>query len=137
MSAQMSEAMKSAKQIQTEMVQWENRLENVKSELERTQKTKDDLQAQIDKKTSDYNIYMSQRDADTKKMRQDTNEGNEQLLKDKAEFQAMLLEFRKEKQEFEAAKNNVDVDMAKMNAQKENIKGFIQAVQRACGLLGL
>lgn len=120
-----------------EEVQWENRVAYQKGEHDRLVKAKETLQSEIDRKTSDYSIYVSQKDAESKKIRQDALDSQEQLAKDKQEFQGILQDFQKQKAEFSEAQKGKDNDRAKVEAQMNNIREFVIAVQRACSLLGL
>lgn len=118
-----------------EEVQWENRIAFQKSEHDRLVKAKDMMQAEIDKKTVDYNVYLAQKDTDSKKSRQEVQDQTEQLLKDKQEFQAILQSFQMEKSAYLAEKSNTSKELAKANQKMDDIKGFIAAVQRAMTLL--
>lgn len=137
MAQELSTAMKTAKDIEKQLVQSENRLAYVQDEVKRLTQTKDSMQAEIDKKTADYNIYIAQRDNDSKKMRQDLLEEREQMAKDKQEFQGMLVKFQKEKEGFADKAKIMETQNAKHEAQMNNIREFVIAVQRACSLLGL
>lgn len=120
-----------------EEVQWENRIAYQKGEHDRLLKAKESLQAEIDRKSSDYAIHMAQVDSTSKKLRQDTLDGNNQLSRDKADFQEVLKEFQKQKQEFIDSQKETDSLKVQNEAKMNNIKEFIIAVQRACSLLGL
>ena len=133
----MTEAMKTAKQIQIEMVQWENRLEVIKADHDRLMKSRDALQAEIDQKTADYNIYMAQKDADSKKMRAETMAQSDQLAKDKAEFQDILKKFQDQKAIVDSQAKSIEIDKSKLEEQMNNVRLFISAVQRALAVLGL
>jgi len=137
MSDKIDTAVRSMKAVGTEITQWENRLDSVRAEHDRTLKAKEALQAEIDRKTSDYQIFIAQRDSETKRIRQSTMEDSEQLAKDKKEFSDILAQFKKDKSNFEHEQNSTSAEWGKIKAQKEAIQGFISAVQRALGLLGL
>lgn len=137
MSDKIQAAVRGIKAIDSEIVQWENRLEFVKNETERLTKTRDALQAEIDKKTADYQIYLSQKDVESKKIQQDALDGQTQLAKDKAEFQNILKAFQKERQDFLGQKQEVDAQALQAKAKLDNIQQFIMAVQRAISVLGL
>ena len=136
MAQELSTALKAAKDIDRNLTVAENRLQFVQDEVKRLTATRDAMQAEIEQKTSNYNIYIAQRDSETKKIRQDTVDGTEQLAKDKAEFQDILKQFQKDKALSEGGKSENEAERGKIKAQKEAIQGFITAVQRACSLLG-
>lgn len=137
MSAPMTEAMKTAKQIQTEMVQWEGRVDIIKADVERLTKSKESLQAEIDRKTADYNIYIAQRDSETKRQREETMAERDQLGKDKTEFMDILKKHQNEKASFEEQKKGWTNDQAKLEERLNAIKTFVGAIQRAITVLGL
>jgi type II secretory pathway component PulM len=137
MSHEMTTAMKTAKTIEKELVQNENRLAYVQDEVKRLNLAKDAQQAEIDKKTADYNIYISQRDAESKKIRLDVLAEREQLDKDKQEFNAILRDFQNQKVAFADQSRIVAEQNAKHEEQMNNVRSFVIAVQRACSLLGL
>lgn len=137
MPQELTAAMKTAKEIERSLVQNENRLAYVQDEVKRLNTTKETMQAEIDRKTADYNIYIAQRDTDSKKMRQDVFDGQEQLAKDKAEFQKILVQFQKDKQVHLESVQGFEVNKTRNEAQMNNIREFVIAVQRACSLIGL
>lgn len=137
MSDKIDTAVRSVKAMNTEIVQWENRLQFVQDEVKRLNQTRDTLQAEIERKTADYNVYMAQRDSETKKIRQDSMDSAAQLAMDKAEFQGILQQFQKDRAAFEHEKMGVDSEKSKVQGQKDSIRGFITAVQRAMSLLDL
>lgn len=120
-----------------EEVQWENRVAFQKGEHDRLVKAKEALQAEIDKKTADYAIHLAQRDSDSKKMRQDVLQDREQMDKDKSDFHEILKSFQAEKEAFLKGQEGSQNEKAKLEAEKNNIREFVIAVQRACSLIGL
>lgn len=137
MPQELTAALKAAKDIDRNLTVSENRLQFVTDEVKRLTATRDAMQAEIDQKAANYNIYIAQRDAETKKIRQDTLESTDQLAKDKKEFQDILKQFQNDKASVDHDKNANEAERGKIKAQKEAIQGFITAVQRACSLLGL
>lgn len=119
-----------------EEVQMENRLQFQKDEHARLLKAKEAIQAEIDKKSSDYAIHISQKDAESKRMRQEILDQYAQMEKDKKEFQEYLLEFQKQKAASENERETIKNEKAKLEQQNQNIREFIIAVQRACSLIG-
>jgi hypothetical protein len=136
MSDKIETAVRGVKAINSEIVQWENRLQFVQDEVKRLSDTKNAMQAEIDKKTADYNIYIAQKDTDSKRMRQDTVADRDQLTKDKAEFLAMLEQHKKDKDSFAESKQSVDIQNAQFEEKMNNVRQFIIAVQRAFSVLG-
>lgn len=137
MSDKVDMAVRSLKTVNTEIVQWENRLQFVQDEVKRLTQTRDGMQAEIDKKSTDYNVYMAQRDTESKKIRQDATDAQMQLAKDKEEFQKILKDFQKERQECIGQKQALDAQSLQVKTKLENIQHFIMAVQRAISVLGL
>lgn len=129
--------MTTQKEIDRTLVASENRLAYIQDEVKRLNLTKETLQAEIDKKTADYNIFIAQRDTDSKKMREDILQERDQLAKDKVEFQDILKRFQKEKESHKESVDGFSNDKTRNEAQMNNIREFVIAVQRACSLLGL
>jgi hypothetical protein len=132
-----STAVIDAKEIGRQIVKEENRLEAVKAEVEKNTKLRDSLQAEIDKKTQDYDLYISQRDAENKKMRSEVSAEREQMLKDKAEFQAILQAHKANKDALETEKRDFEIQKLKLASTTKNVQEFVSAVRRAVGLLGI
>ena len=137
MSEKIATAMRGVKAVDAEIVQWENRVQFVQDEVKRLTQTKDNLEADIARKQSDYQVYVSAKDADSKKLRQDALDERAQMDKDKAEFQAILSAFKAEKDSFADTKKSVDDGKANVEERMNAIRQFVIAVQRACTLLGL
>lgn len=137
MAQELSIALKTAKDIERQLTVAENRLAYVQDECKKLATTKEALQGDIERKTSDYNIFMAQRDVETKKMRQDVFEERAQMDKDKAEFQGILQKFKLEQNALASTREEFENDKRKTGAQLDNIRQFIIAVQRASSLLGL
>jgi chromosome segregation ATPase len=123
--------------VGAEITQWENRLEFVKSETQRLTQARDALQAEIDKKTSDFQIYMSQRDADNKKAHSDLVAEREKLEKDKSDFQNILKGFQNEKNGLAQQVRDLEIQKLRHGQTEKNVQEFITAVRRAVGLLGM
>jgi chromosome segregation ATPase len=130
-------ASKTLKDLGTQITQWENRLEIVKGEIENSRRTKDALQSEIEKKRSDFEIYINGRDAEVKKMRADLLAEREQLVKDKNEFQAILLAHRNDKNVIEEQKRQLELEKSKHAGTIQNVQEFVTAVRRAVGLLNI
>src|ERR1700753_2272362 len=125
MPTEVKDAMKNLKTIGNELTVWENRLEVAKSEAHKLSQTKDALQAEIDRKTSDFNIYMSQRDAEVKKSRADMLVARDQLSKDKAEFMGIVKAHQEAKANLESEKHLFEIQKAKHLATIQNVQEFI------------
>lgn len=135
--SEMTVALKTAKEIERALTQHENRLAYVQEEVKRLTATRDSIQEEINKKSADYDVYIGKRDADSKKIRQDALDEQTQLSKDKAEFQAILQAFQKDKQIHLESKQGSENEKKKIDQQRNDVREFIIAVQRASSLLGL
>jgi predicted nucleic acid-binding Zn-ribbon protein len=80
---------------------------------------------------------MGQKDAESKRLRADVLSSQEQLNKDKTEFQEILKSFQAEKTALETEKQTIESDRRKVAGQMENIGHFIQAIRRDISVLGL
>lgn len=137
MSDKIDTAVRSLKVVGAEITQWENRLEFVKSEVQQQTKAKEALIADIERKSADYNIFIAQRDAESKKIRQSVLDEHAQLEQDKAEFQTILHQFQKDRVAYLDQKKTMDSQNTKHEAEMNNIREFVIAVQRACSLIGI
>lgn len=135
--AEVKEAVKNLKTIGSELTIWENRLEVAKTELQKAQQARDALQAEIDKKTTDFNLFMSNRDADNKKERAKIVEEHETVERLKGEFQGILKAHQAEKAGLEQAKREFDIQKLRHDKKVNDVNEFITAVRRASGLLGV
>ena len=137
MPQELTVALKTAKDIEKQLTVAENRLAYVQDETKRLIATRDKQQAEIDEKTANYNIFISQRDTDSKRMRQEIQDQHVQLEKDKAEFQGILQQFQQSKKALQVERDAFENDKRKTGAQTNSIREFIIAVQRASSLLNL
>jgi chromosome segregation ATPase len=137
MSTEVATAVKNLKTIGTEITQWENRAEVVRAEHDRLLQARDALQAEIQQKTSDFAIYMAQRDSEAKAQRTELNAEREKLAKDKEEFQAILKQHKTERDSLNSDKQQFEIQKLKHEASTKNVQDFILAVRRASGLLGI
>ena len=133
----MTTATADTKELGRRITQEENKLEAVKAEVEKNEKARDALLAEIEKRTGDFTIYMAQKDAESKKLRADTVTERDQLVKDTAEFQEILKKHHEEKIALEAQKRELDIQRLKDQNAKQNVQDFITAVRRAVNLLGI
>lgn len=135
MSQQMTEALRSAKTIQQEMTQWENRLESIRNEHETLRRKNDLLTQEINQKTKDYEGYVMNRkqahEAASAKLTEDMNN----LESQRTEFAAMLEAHQKEKAQLIQDKSDFEREKNRVNGTKANIDGFVQAVRRAYTLI--
>lgn len=135
MSAQLSEAMKTAKTIQQELVQNENRLAAVQDQIETAKRQKEKLDAEIQQKGDEYKMMMDHRDGETKKLRDAVITDREQLENDRKDFLKVLQDFQVQRNELEAKKEAFKNDLAKSADAKNKVNDFIVAVQRAYSLI--
>jgi len=135
MSEQMTQAMKSAKTIQQEMTQWENRLEMIKNEATNLKKQNDILQTEIDNKRTQYAGYISDKDKSIRDGFTDLANHNKILESQKAEFAGILDAHHKEKAKLDQDKSEFEKEKSKILGQKQLIDAFIQAVRRAYSLI--
>lgn len=135
MSTQMTEAMKSAKQIQTEMVQWENRNEVLKQENMRLHKENTALSEQIDAKRLEYSNYIASREKQYRDS-MDKLSGDQRILDgQRDEFKSVLEAHQKEKMALEQEKNSLIREKSVLAGEKQMLNDFIQAVRRAYNVL--
>ena len=120
-----------------EQVQYENRVEFLKSEHDRLQKANDLLQADINKKSSDYQLFISMKDSESKKLRADAVAAHEQTEKNKQEFNDVLIAHKADKEAFDLAKQTLERDQRIVAGQKEQISQFIQALRRDLSVLDI
>lgn len=137
MSDKIQTAIRGVKAMDAEIVQWENRLQFVQDEVKRLNAVKDTLQAEIDQKTTDYNIYLAQRDSETKKIRQETVDLRMQFDKDRAEFASMLQTFQREKEELKHGQQILEAEQGKAKAKMDSVETFIMALKRDLSVLGI
>jgi chromosome segregation ATPase len=137
MTEQLTMAAKNLKNLGTEITQWENRLEFVKSEAQKATSARDAINAEIERKSNDYSIYVTQRDLELKKRNADIQASVEQLQKDKEEFQGILNQHRQNQLALDAEKLEFESRKSKHDGQVQNVQEFITAVRRASGLLGI
>jgi hypothetical protein len=115
----------------------ENRLAFVTAEYDRLFKAKEALQIEIDKKMSDYNIYMAQRDAETKKARADALALGDTMAKDKAELYSILKKFQDDKAAVDDERESLAIQRNQVKERFEAIRNFIVAIQRDITVLGI
>lgn len=137
MKEQIELAARNLKTVGTEITQWENRLEHVKMEADKNARTRDALQAEIDKKTSDFSIYINQRDAETKNGYAVLLADREKLNGEKEEFRQILEAHRRDRDTLDAEKRVFDIEKLKFAATTQNVQEFITAIRRAVGVLGI
>lgn len=134
---QVHEAVKNLKTIGSEVTVWENRLEYAKTEVAKQNAARDTLTAEIEKKSADFSVYISQRDAEAKKMRSDALAEKEKLESNKAEFQEILRQHQIDKSAFEEQKRDLEIQKLRHASQIQNVQEFVTAIRRAVGLLGI
>ena len=132
-----TEMIRSPKAVGTELTQLENRLETVKEEVKKKTEMRDALQADIDKRTNDFGMYINQRDSEAKNMRRDLLAEKEEFNKQKSEFHEILTKHSESKVSLENEKRELEIQKLKFEATTKNVGEFIQAVRRSVGLLGI
>lgn len=130
-------AQRGLKAVGAEITQWENRLEYVKGEVDRLNKTKASIEAEIAQKSADYDVYIAKRDSDSKRLREDVTAEKAKLEAAKKEFQSIVADFQKEKELHLEDKQSLALQKTKSDADKDNVRQFVIAVQRASSLLGI
>ena len=125
------------KELGKRITQEENKLEQVSKELETKLATKNAIEAEITKKTTDFEVYMSQRDAENKRMRTEINAQRDDLNKQKEEFQEILRGQVQEKTRFSEEKKMFEIQKLRHEASTRGVQEFILAVRRAVNLLGI
>jgi len=137
MPQELTAGMKAAKEIERSLVQNENRLAYIQSEVKRLSEAKEKVEADIKEKMSNYDIFIAQRDSESKKIRQAVMDDRDQLAKEKEEFKGILAKFQAEKATHLESVQGFETNKTRNEAQMNNIREFIIAIQRACSLLGL
>jgi F0F1-type ATP synthase membrane subunit b/b' len=135
MSQQMTEAMKSAKTIQQEMTQWENRLESTKNEVENLKRQAKLLEDEMDAKRVAYAGYISEKE---KQIREGYNKNfsdQQTLNSQRDEFKNSLDQHIKEKNLLVQEKADFEKEKSRFLGAKQKVDGFVQAVRRAYSLI--
>ena len=132
----MTVAVQSLKSAQAEMVQWENRVEALKQMNENLQRQHDALEADIQKKRTDFELFMGAKDAEIKQSRATLLKDQETLAQQKAEFLDVLKKHRQEQIDLEANKKILADELAKIADRKGKIDQFVISLQRAYSLIG-
>lgn len=136
MSQPLSTAMKTGKDLQAEMTQWENRRDFVKNEHDNLKLAKETLQKEIDQKTADYTLMMSSRSSELNKRAEDVAKDKSKLEESKLEFMNILKEFQRDKSGHEEAKKSLEIEKKKLDERRSRIDEFVIAFQRAYSLIG-
>lgn len=136
MSEKAAVAVQSIKAAQAEMVQWENRVAGLRSDYENLQRQNAALSAEIDRKRTDFDLYMSAKDAEIKNNRATLMADQEEHNKQKVEFLEIMKKFRQEQVDFEAQKKVLNDELAKIADRRGKIDQFVIALQRAYSLIG-
>lgn len=135
MSQQMTEAMKSAKTIQQEMTQWENRLETSKNEVQNLKRQSQLLQDEMDAKRVAYAGYISEKEKQIREGYNKNFEDQKVLDSQRGDFKNSLDAHMKEKALLVQEKSDFEKEKSRFYGQKQNVDGFVQAVRRAYSLI--
>ena len=126
-----------SKAVGAEITRWENKLEEVKAQVEKQTQVRDALVAEIESKTNNFEIYMAGRTNEDKRVKAEIAASREQLVKDQSEFQAILLEYRNEKNAVESERKHLELEKVRHAGSVQNVQEFVTAIRRAVGLLGI
>ena len=135
MTTQMTEAMKSAKQIQTEMVQWENRVETLRQTGENLKRQNDILDEQMAAKRSDFQTYIASRETELRQGLSKLAEDQRTLEVQRNEFKNSLESHLKDKNGLAQEKSDWAKEKVRADGRRQSIEEFIQAVRRAYNVL--
>lgn len=130
-------AVRDIKEVGKAITQEENRLEQVKEEILKKTEALNAISAEINRKSSDFTIYMAQKDAELKKGRADMLVEREQLQTEKNEFMQIMNAHKTAKAEMENQKKDFEIQKLRFDATSQNVREFITAVRRASRLLGI
>ncbi len=119
-----------------EITKLDNKLEELRNQVEEKTKVRNALVDEISKKTENFEIYMTGRTNEDKKVRADLIAMREQLTKDQAEFSTMLLAHRNDKNTLENQKRDLEIQKVRHAGTVQNVQEFVTAIRRAVGLLG-
>jgi chromosome segregation ATPase len=132
---QMAEAMKSAKTIQAEITQWENRLEEARNEHGNLKRQSEVLQGEIDQKRNEYANYIS---TTQKQLRDGLDQLNadQGVLKNQRDvFKSELDKHLTDKAAFAHEKSEFEKEKSRVAGSRQLVNDFIQAVRRAYNVL--
>ena len=132
---QMSEAMKSAKTIQSEMVQWENRLEAAKQEVGNFKRQSETLEQEIVAKRTEFASYISDRETAVRRGMESLAADRQALDAQREEFRVALDQHLKDKAALVQDRVNFEKTKSAVNGKHALINDFIQAVRRAYNVL--
>lgn len=130
------QAMRSLKDVQAEMVQWENRLEMLKGEISNLTRQKESLTQEIDKKVNDAQILLSTRDNESRKKATDVQAATEALTKQKTEFATVLADFKRQQNGLIDDRNKNEEMKKSLANQKVRFDAFVINLQKAYSLIG-
>jgi hypothetical protein len=125
------------KSIDAETVRLENRLEDLRQEVDKNVKAREAIIAEISKKTDDFNSYMAIKDSELKKSNTELLVQRDELNNQKSEFQTILKQHQESKASLDKEKHEFEIQKLRTVATTQNVQEFITAVRRACSLLGI
>lgn len=135
MSDKTGVAIQSMKAAQSEMVQWENRIEAEKQTYANLKRSSEILQGEIDQKRTDYQTYISTSEKQIRDGMDALTEGNTTLEAQRLEFKAILEAHDKEKAALAFDKAELAKEKSRVDGQRHFVEEFIQAVRRAYNVL--
>lgn len=136
MTSAVPNAVRSLRDVQAEMVQWENRLEHLKGEIANMTRQKESLQAEMDKKIGDAQILLSTRDNESRKKATEVQAAQESLTKQKTEFATVLADFKRQQNGLIDERNIIEATKKSLAAQKNRFDAFVINLQKAYSLIG-
>jgi hypothetical protein len=135
MSEKTGVAIQSMKAAQTEMVQWENRIEAIKQTYGNLQRQAEILQATMDQKRSDFENYISTREKQVREAMDKVSQDRLILDTQREEFKGILAVHEKDKMNLIQEKQQYERDKSAFSGRQQLINDFIQAVRRAYNVL--
>lgn len=135
MSEKTAIAIQGMKAAQTEMVQWENRIEAQKQEYNNLKRQSDILQEQINSKRVDFESYISGREKELRDKLSKHETDQSTLDRQREEFKLLLSEHQKEKTNLTHEKMEFEKAKSALTGRSQLVNDFIQAVRRAYNVL--
>lgn len=131
----MKVAVKEISAADGEIVKAENKLASIQEEIGQKKVALEGLQTEINKKTTDFEIYISSRQTELSRERAALVSDKEKLAQDRAEFQEILTKHKEDKKAVEDQKRDYDLQALRHSAKMQAITEFITAIKRAYNVL--
>lgn len=130
MTNKVEATLQNVKEMQGEIRAWENRLETVRSDVDALNRQKEALKKQVEDTREALKYEVETKLLDVRKRGDAVAEERAKLDADKKEFQAILLDFKKEKLAFDRAKSDVDSKKAEYENMMTRITAFVRMVRQ-------